>query len=195
MVDPRCCVKKSERIFLRSFFLGPAYFRKAPGPRHQLFQKICVFIIHVRNHCFQHMFEIVVGTQSVRADCFRDTVQDPAGFRPVLCGCDLPVLFPDTELFDAPLCVVVVQRHFSILKEGPQIRFLIQAVVQRLAGVRRRIPFSVPVLSPTRNKPPPEASRVPDGSFSILPDPCLYTGYKNSCSFRCIRSSITKYVL
>ena len=81
MVDPRCWVKKSERIFLRSFFFFPAYFRKASGPRHQLFQKICGFMIHVRIHCFQHMFEIVVGTQSVRAGCFRDAVQEGSEIR------------------------------------------------------------------------------------------------------------------
>lgn len=40
--SPVLC-KKSEQIFLRSFFFGPACCRKAPGPRHQLFQKMTKF--------------------------------------------------------------------------------------------------------------------------------------------------------
>lgn len=51
------------------------------------------------------MFEIVVGTQSVRAGCLRDAVQNSTGFRSVLCSRDLPVLFPHTELFDAPFTI------------------------------------------------------------------------------------------
>ena len=82
------------------------------------------------------MFEIVVGTQSVRAGCFRDAVQNPTGFRSILCSRDLPVLFPDTEFFDTPFRIVVVQRDFSVLQEGPKIRLLIQTVVQRPAGIR-----------------------------------------------------------
>ena len=51
------------------------------------------------------MFEIC-SRDAVRSHgCFRDAVQNPTGFRSVLCSRDLPVLFPDTELFDAPFTI------------------------------------------------------------------------------------------
>ena len=93
MVDPRCRVKRVSGFSSAHFSFdlhtsgrlsdhGISSSRKSV-----VLSSMCGII--VSSTCLKY----VVGTQSVRTGCFRDAVQNPTGFRSVLCSRDLPVLF------------------------------------------------------------------------------------------------------
>ena len=102
MVDPRCRVKRVSGFSSAHFSFALHTFGRLSGHgisssrKSVVLSSMCEII--VSSTCLKY----VVGMQSVRTGCFRDAVQNPTGFRSVLCSRDLPVLFPDTELFDAP---------------------------------------------------------------------------------------------
>ena len=79
----------------------------------------------------QDVLEILIWFQTVCPGGLCDTVQDRAGRCTGFRSRQIPVLLPCTESPDAALRIVVVHRDDRVIKEFPQIRFLIVRVIQR----------------------------------------------------------------
>lgn len=74
------------------------------------------------------VFEVIVYIQIICLRCFYDAVYNGTGLSSMDRIDQLPVFLSNTKRPDCLFCQVVIKRYLRIIKEYPQVFFLIDSV-------------------------------------------------------------------
>ena len=127
------------RAAVKSLFQFSAAFWQLIRPWDQVADIVFRIVIKMQKHLFQNILEVFIWLQVIRLCCLCDAVQHRTRFGSTFRINDLPVLFANAERSDTAFCIVIIQRDYRIRQEEPQIRFLIDRIINGFCRLRRLV--------------------------------------------------------